>query len=823
MATQGPGRIDLTNFQGLVSAPGLLMRAEASCLEVRNWEFPAPGVMRKRRGFGKFTSSTVAGPVWKLLTSRLMGQNMLAHVQLVTPLVADRLFYGDGTAPLSVLSTVDNGFLLRPRDIRAQMAVCNRNHYITADNGNARLESDIGIGSVRYAGMPRGGLIASSVGGVVNAVAGGALGDGFARAYRMTLHRKDADGIELGGAPTGRFVVANRSYTVGYSAASAASVTGSFGLPREFGTISTLLATDYYFRIWATKTYNEATGESGDDEMYQVIERTLTSTDVTNGFINFTDNTPDTFLSAAPTLHTNQFDFPATEANTYQGVVNEDAPPPQSNDVAYWQDVMWFGDVNPHVAVTFAMIGLPTNGDTFLVSIGTTNVTLTAKTSPTLTTDFQIVTSGPSTAINIRLTCYALLVAIRNSVLGLTTNGLDAFHVATGNTLPGLISLYARRPNLRIGFQPSNTTPWSGFGGYNFNLQLPQPSSNTLCYSKPLRADSVPPINQLAVGPKDSRILRIVPFRDSMLVFTDYGIYRVAGRTFADFSVYPFDLGYRLISRELVGMCDEKVYAWCYEGIIEIDDGGITVISAPIEPTIEQLQVSISPATNVWGPCFTALAFATAYRTKHQIRFHYPQTDASGSLNGCYRWLAWDTRTRTWTMGEFSGFDSVGYTNNRSCAVVRFTDDLLITGTWKSAGVTLLTKESQSYTSDDFYDMDDSGGTAPVDSYAEFQYQVPDHEGMVHWQNATFTFENSEVSYRPRPTSIDVFIGTENSLSVDTYAVSASQLRVEAAGAARRGQRGIVAIQHALQQYAGLIGITQAFRGGSRYRRNTTP
>ncbi|MEG7677105.1 hypothetical protein U2060_15300, partial [Listeria monocytogenes] len=71
--------------------------------------------------------------------------------------------------------------------------------------------------------------------------------------------------------------------------------------------------------------------------------------------------------------------------------------------------------------------------------------------------------------------------------------------------------------------------------------------SNLLRFSKPLRADAVPPINVLSVGNADSRILRVMPFRDRMLVFTDAGIYQVTGRTFADFSVFPFDLGYRLM------------------------------------------------------------------------------------------------------------------------------------------------------------------------------------------------------------------------------------------------------------------------------------
>ncbi len=75
----------LTQFEGLVTSPGLLARNPASCIDVLNFEFPAPGVVRKRRGFVT-QGGNAGGPVWKLLTSRLMGNNVLAAVGVVTVL-----------------------------------------------------------------------------------------------------------------------------------------------------------------------------------------------------------------------------------------------------------------------------------------------------------------------------------------------------------------------------------------------------------------------------------------------------------------------------------------------------------------------------------------------------------------------------------------------------------------------------------------------------------------------------------------------------------------------------------------------------------------
>jgi hypothetical protein len=108
-------------------------------------------------------------------------------------------------------------------------------------------------------------------------VAGTNLGNGFARAYRVTWHRKDADGVELGGAPTSRFVVANAVYNTGYTGGTR-HVQLEVQIPKEFGTLNTALTTSYYWRLWANRGYLEAS-EVGDDEMHLLAEAYLTAGD----------------------------------------------------------------------------------------------------------------------------------------------------------------------------------------------------------------------------------------------------------------------------------------------------------------------------------------------------------------------------------------------------------------------------------------------------------------------------------------------------------------------------------------------------------------
>ena len=59
----------LWDFKGLVTAPGRLARAEASCTEARNVVVDAPGVARKRRGYANL-GAIASGIPWKVFSPR---------------------------------------------------------------------------------------------------------------------------------------------------------------------------------------------------------------------------------------------------------------------------------------------------------------------------------------------------------------------------------------------------------------------------------------------------------------------------------------------------------------------------------------------------------------------------------------------------------------------------------------------------------------------------------------------------------------------------------------------------------------------------------
>lgn len=812
-------KIDLTEFAGMVTAPGLLSRSPASCITALNVEFPAPGLIRKRRGFSR-QSGNAGGPVWKLLTSQLMDASLLAHVGTTTE--ATNFRFGDGSGAFTAPGIIDGGTMTRSRTVRTQMGVCQKNHYVTADEGVGRLEEDFFAAVVgRYAGMPRGlGPTDTS-----SSLTGGtAFADGAGRAYRITWHRMDASGVELGGAPSSRWVVSNTAAFPGYVAAAAASTVAFILIPFEWGTLDTPLDAAYFYRIWGTRQFLD-TSQLGDDECYLLTEQFLTSTDITNGYVAFTDTTPDEYLLSSPRLHTNLLNFPPDEAGLLQGQANEDAPPPLANDVAYWQDCMWFADVTQRATISVTQIAALANNDTITVRANATALTLTAKTVPAVATDFFIHTAGNTTQ-DIRQTVVNLCDCIN---VNAGASGLYAYPLATTTTQPGAFVLEVHRPSAApIRFDTSVPTKFSVGDGYILSANEDNfAQTNAMMFSKPLRADAVPPVNLLTAGPSDATILRIFPLRDRLLVFTDYGIWQVTGRTFADFACFPFDLGYRLMGRELVALCDEKVYAWCYEGIVEIDDGGVRVVSTPIEDSILNDLVlagaGASDPLQAGRDAFAAQGFAVGYRNEHQVRFHFPQADDPADLNACAYWYAFDTRTRAWARGQFTTTLFGGYLDARSCGVVRMSDDRLALGCWSAGADTFVFLERRAYDGSDYKETARDGTDANIASVVIFQFQVPDMAGAQHWQQLVMNWDNATSSWRTIPTSIEVGFNTEAASSSNTVAPVRVDTRQEIPQTVRRGQRLLISIGHGLSEYFGITGVSQAYRAGSRFARQVTP
>ena len=812
------------DFSGLVTTPGALVRAEASCIRAHNVTFDAPGVIRKRRGFERL--SVTGGSASKVFSSPVLDDLMLVHRG--TGSQGTLLETADGTnSPDAVVMLNRTGStpstLTRDWDTGTRMSVAlsGRNHYATADEGVARIESSLDTAVQRFAGMPRGlSLGGFQPGGLSVLTTGTALADGFGRSYRVTWHLRDADGVELGGAPTGRACVRNITNVFGYTGASR-GVACKIQIPLELSSFTTAPTTAFFWRLWGTRTFDTSLS-NGDDEMYLIAERFLTAGEITAGGVAYVDDTPDAFLIRQPTLHTNVVNWPSGESGAVQGILNESAPPPVADCLAQWADVMWYGNIAYRARVVLQMIAVPTAGDTVSLSWvdGGAGTTFTFSGAPAAATDVQLYAGLASAALNIEACCMALCEAI-NGVEYTRGGGLHAYYVSVGGQLGGRIYIESRMTGvasiMTVGV--SRATAWVA-GDVSDDAQ-----TNGLAFSKPFRADAVPPANALVAGPASVSILALQPYRDRLLVFTDAGIYQVLGRSYADFTVLPFDLTYRLLARESVTVCDDRVYAWCYEGIIEIDDGGVRVVSVPIEQTITEALLS-AKNTGVGlddgYAAFSRLVWAASYRSKHRVMFFYPQKYDVAALGGCAYWLCFDTRTRAWSTNGFSATFG-DYIDNRSCGAVRFSDDNLVCGNWSSGGDTRLLQERARYDATDYIDTTSEGDDVGIESEVGWQFAMPAADGAAHWQQMTLHWDQPPwgASWTATPGSLTVnwYPDNEAAFSQATLAPTsgAPLLRLETPRDARRGNRLRLLLQHSGNSYFGLIGMTMAARVGSRF------
>jgi hypothetical protein len=796
------------DFKGLVTAPGLLMRTPASCTVAQNALFDAPGLVRKRPGFQRGTFAVGAG-VHSLFSSPLLGDSFLVHEGAGTTGTGMRI--ATGFAGSSGVPAVDSSAVSRSVvGVKQQMALSGRSHYLTSDEGLRRIE--LTASPVRFAGMPRG-LSPSQESGLYNVLVATAptwLTSGHAAAYRATWHRVDVSGIELGGAPTGRAIVRNIAGTTGHTGG-ARSVSIRVPVPREFGTLSTPLTTSYFFRLWRSR---QSVTEP-DDEMYLVAEAFLTATDITNGFAVVNDLTPDAILIGNARLHTNPVNLPDGEPNALKtGQFNADDPPPSANDVATWRDCLWVGDIITRPAYTAQLLSVGGSG---LVAGDTVTLdginTMTASGGAPGANQFQVVTTLPTLALNIEATMRNIVDRHNSLYACLGTSPVFAYYISQSSQAPGQIFVEAKQQG--GGANPATSKP-SAF-------RLPSSASvltatNRLRYSKPGRADAMPVINELDVGPRSSTVLRIVPYRDRLLVFTDLGIYQVTGSSYLDFEVSPFDLTYRLLGRNLVAVCDDRVYAWCAEGIIEIDEGGVRVISMPIEPTVTQIVARANVTLPLYG-------FAVGYRLQHRVVFMHPFDNVDGAL-GCILGFVWDTRTRAWSSLSFTDAD-VAQNGFKSAGVVRFSDDRLVLGWWNPGGGDgQVFVERRALDSTDYTDDDAAGNVVTFGMALTWQFQVPDAEGATHWQQTMLHFDGGEFAWRANPTAAFLTYETEWAASViaggavvatPPLGVSAV-VRVEVPRTTRRGQRlrlTVVAPGGAF----GLVGVSQSFRPGARFAR----
>ncbi len=848
--------------KGIVLAPGELSRAPGSLVIAQNVNVEAPGVIRSRQGVQRL-SEAFGGPIWKLVNTKELGSFMYANYGSNT--VATGLKYGDGVNPWTAIT----GTFTNQPATRMQCAVGRTNHYLTTDEGVRRLESTTppfagmpkGLGlntggptailvrSLNYdaqAGSFTAGLTVtggtSGATGVVRAdndggsagvlslsgVTGtfqdneliedsgageatangtlvtGVLADGSAVAYRVTWCKKDNMGVVMEGAPSDRRVIYNNTRTSGWVTLIAQNILCRIPLPKAALTASTALTTDYFWRLYRSAA--EEAGTEPSDDMNLVGEAFLTSGNISAGYVEFVDATPDGYREKAPALYTNEGVGGDVGADGLQGLELANNIPPRARDVALFAECMFYGDLLYPNALNLTLLSVvPGLGLTAADTLTIGGIVYTAHGSTTADNQFVVVTStGPTGSTNseaIERTAQNLVTAINTSTTNTTT---WAEYITDPDGLPGQIRLVSRT---------GNASAFSAVASLHGNAFRPSIASavsaaadtyaNGYTFSKPNQPDAVPSVNLGRIGRDDTALLRMQVLRDAVYFFTDCGIYVLTGRTVNDFAVQEFDLSFRLRGRDMVCVCDDAIYAWGWEGIARITRSGVEYISNGIEPLVWK---TVLDAGSTW---LASYAWATAYRSRHKVLFAVPMDGTNGNCATIY---AYDTRMQAWTSWLF--IRGTAATVGHSCGVVRVSDDLLMMGQWNSSGGDAkIFKERLTYTAADYVDDTVDTSNEAIAKQVQWNCVTSSPELETHWDELHLLFDVSPTfSGWTTPTALTVVFTSDLASASANLALAptaASRMsRCLVSQAQRRSARLTVTVYHTVaSQYFGLEGM----------------
>lgn len=594
------------------------------------------------------------------------------------------------------------------------------NLYVTTSLG-VQVFTDTSGTAARKAGVPRS--LGPSY--AFNAAADGFLGSGFQCAYRAVIKRTDANSNVLTGYPSQRLWVYN-------STGMAKNVDLTLYLPSE------CVAGDV---IQFYRTYQESgsTSDIAEDESYLCYQYELTSTDITNGYMTFTDVIVDELLGAA--LYTNQ---------SQEGMAQANDRPPHSKDLTLHKSkFMMYANTSTKQRLYVTLLGTASVGvkATGSITSGSPSVTLSAANSnivagwkvygtgiPAGTTVQSIVGTAVTMTANATSTnATADLTFVTNQTItlaGQTYSFANTENVATGvvgvsisSVAANDIDSIARSLEKVINRRPSNTSVYAyylsgpddlpgqllieerGIGAAAFTVQsssstignmfFPAPPvspatnskstssndirKNAVYVAKDSQPEHVPSLQYYPVGPSNKEILRIVGLKDSTIVIKEEGVYRITGETAESLVVTDLDKTVFCKSPDSVAVLANQVFMLSNQGVVVVSENGVRPVSTDNDPDFTPLFTNTSLASYTYG---------CAYESE---RTYLLSTLTLPTETAPSRTWVFNAATNRWTYHSYTF----------GAAIVEQSVDRLF---FARPSDTKLYRERKSFTDDDYFD-----------------------------------------------------------------------------------------------------------------------
>lgn len=592
-------------IKGLHTHPDPLSEApEGALTAADNIVVDKEGLAEKRRGFDKldngFATTTERSNALFFFDDKILTHHATAKLSYTDE---------DGAALTSISTAITAPDTDNP--VRGKQA--NSNLYLTSDEGIYKLPAF--NGSLTLAGAPQALEITATV---------GSSGSGFLGASKTTVYRivwgiKDSNDNLILGAPSGREEVTN-------SGGTAEDVSIDFSIPDT-------ITTSYFYQIYRATQVDS--GSTPSDELGLIYEANPTSGEITAGTITFSDTVDDSLIGT--TIYT---------APSQETISQSNYQPPLATDIEVYQEYTFFANIQTKYRFNLSMISVGSpDGVQVDDTITIDGVVYTGKSAESVANaQFKVTTSG-SVSQNIEDTAKSLVKIINQHSSSL----VYAYYMSGPDDLPGKIMLEERTLS-SDGFNTSvsRDESWLPAGLDTADAATNDDFANGIMFSKRQQPEHVPLTNIFRVGSAKKKILRIKALRESLLIFKEEGIWRLTGNSDATFVVNRLDTSTRLWARESVVELNNRVFCLTDQGVVAVSDGGVSVMSRPIENEFRTLQGN--SLSNL-----QSLSFGIGYESERKYILFTPNAAADTYATQAYVYNLFTNAWTKWQIEAVSG------------------------------------------------------------------------------------------------------------------------------------------------------------------------
>ena len=556
---------------------------EGGLAVAKNIDILSANIAQPRRGFDRATSTG--------FTDIADRTDQIFHFQ-------DKLFAHHGTfKSADTLSYEDSGWstvgsFSAPTGKRMRTLEANQNLYFTTSAGVKKM--DAYTATPENAGVPKALNMYVALTGTSGWLEGES--DDQLAAYRCVWAKYDANNNLVVGAPSGRVTITNS-----LGAGNDRNVAATVYIPDD-------VTTDHFCQIYrsAVVASPSSTPVEPNDELQLVYEVFPDSTDISNGYLTFTDITTEALRGAA--LYTN---------SSQEGLAFQNEQPPLANDLAVFRDVTFYlrtTSKHRYYLTLLAASGM-SNDDTITID----SIVFTAKSTETAASGyFKLHTSG-SASQNIADTAKSLVNVI-NQYSSSTTY---AYYLSSGDDLPGKILIEERViGGGEFAVNASDSSYWSPTGiptSGSTETSSNDDFKNGTAWSKPRQPEHVPLVNTARLGSEDAEILRAIPLKDSMIIFKEDGIFRCTGY-YPNFDFEQLDSSAKLIGSSTPTILNNEIYCLTDLGICKVSDS-VEIISIKINQELIEI---VNKNTDL----VESTAFGQGYETDKKFYLFLPESSA---------------------------------------------------------------------------------------------------------------------------------------------------------------------------------------------------